>query len=136
LLVIVDPWLPPRAKAPDRDRLEALISLAAGVCRQWRRDAGARLALVVAGPKPLAIDGPPGPGTTERMLIALALEEGGEGGDIATPLGELSRAALVSPVLVLSSRADSPAVKAVGRILGRHVASANVGKPEAWYSLS
>jgi uncharacterized protein (DUF58 family) len=135
LLVIVDPWLPPRAKVPDRERLEAVVSLAAGVCRHWRREAGARLALVMAGPKPLAIDGPPGPGTTERMLIALALEEGGEATDLTKPLGELSRAALVSPVLVLSSRADSPAVKAAGRLLGRHVAYSHVGKPEAWFSL-
>jgi uncharacterized protein (DUF58 family) len=135
LLVIVDPWLPPRPKAPDRERLERLISLAAGVCRHWRREAGARLALDMAGPKALAIDGPPGPGTTERMLIALALEEGGEGSDVARPLGELSRAALVCPVLVLSSRADSPAVKAAGRLLGRHVAFSHVGKPEAWYAL-
>ena len=138
LLVVVDPWLPPRPKPADRERFEAVISLAAGLCRDWRREAGARLAMVLAGPKPLALDGPPGPGMTERFLIALALEEGGEAGNsatVSTLLGQLSRAALVAPVLVVSSRADSPLVAAVGRALGRNVAFAHVGKPERWYDL-
>src|SRR5262245_7551033 len=82
LLLVVDTWLPPRPKPADRVRLEAVLSLAAGICRDWRREAGARLAMVLAGPKPLALDGPPGPGVTERFLIALALEEGGESTDV------------------------------------------------------
>jgi uncharacterized protein (DUF58 family) len=135
LLVVVDPWLPTRPKADDVARLESLISLAAGVCREWRREAGARLAMVLAGPKPVALDGPPGPGLTERVLIALALETGGEPSDVTPLLGELSRAATAAPVLVLSSRSDSPVVSAVSRVLGRPVASAHVGRPEAWYQL-
>jgi uncharacterized protein (DUF58 family) len=135
LLVIVDPWLPMRPKQENLARLEQVLSLAAGVCRDWRRAAGARLALVIAGPKPRAVDGPPGPGMTEQQLVALAMEEGGEAGDAASALRELSRSALAAPALVLSSRPESPVVAAVGRALGRHVAFAFAGRKEAWFQL-
>jgi len=135
LLLVVDPWLPLRPKADDLARLESVISLAAGVCREWRREAGARLALVLGGPKPGAIDGPPGPAITERLLIALALESGGEAADLTGALNELSRSAVVAPILVVSSRAESPVVAAVARAVGRPVASAQVGRPETWYQL-
>src|SRR5205823_7415608 len=57
LVVVVDPWLPEHPTTADRDRLERVIALAAGVCNEWRREAGARMALVIAGPTPIAIDG-------------------------------------------------------------------------------
>jgi len=136
LLVVVDPWLPAKPKKADRDRLEMVISLAAGVCQEWRRAAGARLALVIAGPNPVAIDGPPGPAFTERQLTALALEPGGEPGDVAAALGQLSRAAVAVPALVLSSRADCPVANIVGRALGRAVALAQIGQPAGWYQLT
>jgi uncharacterized protein (DUF58 family) len=135
LLVIVDPWLPKKPRPADRHRFDALMSLAAGVCKEWRRGAGAKLAMVIAGPKPIALDGPPGPVTTERQLIALALEPGGEAGDVGPPLGELTRVALTAPALVLSNRADSPVAFAARQFLGRSVAFAHVGQPEAWYRL-
>lgn len=135
LLVIVDPWMPKRPKPADRKRLESLMALAAGICREWRRGAGAKLALVMAGPTPVAIDGPPGPATTERQLVALALEPGGEAGDVRVPLAELTRVALTAPALVLSTRPDSPVEAAAKRVLGRTVAFAHVGQAEAWYRL-
>ena len=103
--LLVDPWLPARPKPEDCARLEEVLSLAAGVCREWRRAAGARLALVFAGPKPRAVDGPPGPGMTENQLVALALEEGGEASDVSS-LRELSRSALAAPTLVIHGRLD------------------------------
>lgn len=136
LLLIVDPWLPARPKPADRDRLEAVISLAAGVCKEWRRQAGGRLALVIAGPKSVALDGPPGPGFTERQLTALALEPGGEPGDVVAALGQLSRAAVAVPALVLSSRADCPVAAIIGHALGRPVALAEVGRPAGWYQFT
>jgi uncharacterized protein (DUF58 family) len=135
LLLIVDPWLPKAAKPADRDRLESLMSLAAGLCKEWRREAGARLALVIAGPNPVALDGPPGPALTERLLIALAVEPGGEPGDVAKALNELPRATLAAPVLVVSTRALSPVVAAAARTLGRLVASTHMGRQETWYQL-
>ena len=79
-----------------------------------------------------ALDGPAGPAVTEQQLIALALEGGGEAGDLAAPLGQLSRPALAAPALVLSSRADSPAVATATDALGRRVAFTHVGRPEPW----
>lgn len=136
LLVVVDPWLPTKPKKADQDRLEMVISLAAGVCKEWRRASGARLALVIAGPSPVALDGPPGPAFTERQLTALAVEPGGEPGDVAAALGQLSKAALAVPALVLSSRSDCPVAHVVGRVLGRAVALAQIGQPAGWYQLT
>lgn len=133
LTLVVDPWLPARATDADRDRLEAVVSLAAGICREWRRGAGARLALVVAGPTPVTLDGPPGPAWTERQLVALAVTDGGESADPAGALGGMSRAALAAPVLVVSSRPESPVAAAVGQELGRGVAFAYVGRPAGWF---
>ena len=133
LLVIVDPWLPAKPKKSDRDALEAVIALAAGVCREWRRGPGARLALVIAGPDASAVDGPPGATTTEVQLIALAIARGGEPGDVNGALGTLSRAARAAPALVLSSRRSSPVAAAARQALGTNVAFAHVGQPEAWY---
>ncbi|MSR53079.1 MAG: DUF58 domain-containing protein [Gemmataceae bacterium] len=136
LVLVVDPWIPKKPTVKDRERLEAVMSLAAGVCKDWRRSAGARLALVIAGPNPVALDGPPGPATTERLLIALAVEEGGEAGNVSAALGELSRVARSAPVLLLSSRPTSPVVASVGSTLGRGVAFAHVGQAETWYQFA
>ncbi|MBO0697875.1 MAG: DUF58 domain-containing protein [Zavarzinella sp.] len=135
LLLVVDPWLPKAPKPADGDRLEALMSVAAGLCKEWRREAGARLALVIAGPNPVALDGPPGPGLTERLLIALAVEPGGEPGDVTRALNQLARVTLAAPALVVSTRAMSPVVAAVSRALGRLVASTHMGRQESWYQL-
>ncbi|HKB05433.1 MAG TPA: DUF58 domain-containing protein, partial [Gemmataceae bacterium] len=136
LLLVVEPWLPATTTVTDRDRLEAVISLAAGVCREWRLEPGARLALVIMGPKPVAFDSPAGPGGTERLLVALALQDGGTPPeDLTGILRSLNRAALTAPTLVLSSRADSPVPAAMGRALSRVVAFAHVGRSEGWYKL-
>jgi uncharacterized protein (DUF58 family) len=135
LLVVVDPWIPAKPKPMDRQRLEAAISLAAGIVREWRRGAGARLSLVLAGPKPVAVDGPSGTGMTEKQLVALALEPGGDGGDVATCLMSLSRTALSAPALVVSSRSHSPVVEQVRGVLGRSVAVCDVGRSESWFRL-
>lgn len=133
LLLVVDAWLPDRPTEPDRRRLEAVISLAAGVGKEWRRAAGARLALVIAGPTPTALDGPAGPIVTERLLTALAVEPGGPTGDVGPALGTLSRAALSVPALVLTARVDSPVARQVGQVLGRAVAVADVRRPAGWF---
>jgi uncharacterized protein (DUF58 family) len=135
LLLVVDAWLPSRPTEADRARLEATVSLAAGVCRAWRREVGARLALVLVGKMSGALDGQPGPGLTAQMLGALAVEVGGPASDIAGALGQLSRLALAAPVLVVTSRDASPLGVVVGRIVGRAVAVAHAGRPESWFQL-
>jgi uncharacterized protein (DUF58 family) len=136
VLLIVDPWLPKKPSEADRANLEAVISLAAGVCREWRRAAGARLALAVAGPTPWSLDGPPGPALTEQLLVGLALESGGVTGDVAAALGGLTRGAKAAPALVLSSRVDSPMPEAVSKVLGRKAAFVPIGPPAEWYQFT
>lgn len=136
VLLVVDPWLPAKPTEAERENLETVISLAAGICREWRREAGARLALVVAGPEPWSLDGPPGPALTERLLEGLALEPGGPVSDVSGALGELSRAAKSVPALVLSSRADSPVPEAVTSALGRKAAFVHMRQPADWYQLT
>ena len=135
LLLVVDPWLPPDPSADDRRRLEEVLSLAAGVCREWRRESGARLALVITGPVPTVVDGPPGTGVTERMLERLAVETGGPDSDVGLAMGELSRAARAAPALVVTARPDSPVPDGVGRTLGRPAAVCSVTRAEAWFQL-
>lgn len=135
LVLVVESWRPERPSAEDNKRLEAVISLAAGICREWRRQTGARLAMVLAGPTPLSLDGPAGAALTERQLVALALEPGGSPRDISSALGEISRSARAAPVLLISSRSASPLVETTGRSLGRGVAFANVERPEGWFQL-
>ncbi len=135
LLLVVEPWLPIVPTPADREAIERVISLAAGVVREWRREAGARLTLVLAGPTPAVLDGPPGSGLTERMLIALALEPGGPTGDMTVAIGSLSRAAFASPALVISTRADPPIRATIGGGLDRPVAIAHVGRTDAWYQM-
>lgn len=135
LLLVVDPWLPAKPKPADRQRLEAVISLAAGIVREWRRSSGARLSLVLSGPTPVSVDGQGGMTFTERQLVALAMEAGGESGDVATTIRNLPRSAQLSPALVLSSRSRSPVVDVVRNVLGRSVAFCDVTGPEGWFRL-
>lgn len=135
LLVVVDPWLPGTPDNRSIQLLETAISIAAGVVREWRRAAGARLAIVIAGPTPFVLDGPPGPGLTTQMLTALAVEPGGEPGDITNALGELSRTARSCPGLVISTRQNSPLAGSLANATGRTPSVVWAGQLESWFQL-
>jgi uncharacterized protein (DUF58 family) len=136
LLLVVDAWLPGRPTVADRVHLEAVISLAAGVCRAWRREPGARLAMILCGKSAaVALDGPPGTALTERMLAQLAIEDGGPSTEVATALKALTRPALAAPALVISSRDKSPLAAAMGQTVGRSVAVVCAGRPASWFQL-
>ena len=113
--------------------LELAISLAAGIVREWRRQAGARLTLVIAGLEPKALDGPPGPVITERQLELLALADGCEVPHVGSSLKYLTRQALAAPALVVSTRSDSSIPNEIMRTLGRSAALLAVDRPETWY---
>jgi uncharacterized protein (DUF58 family) len=63
---------PEPAPCPD---LEAVVSLAATVCAEWCRQRGDRLLLIVAGARPVVLDGLTGPEHGQRLLECLALLE-------------------------------------------------------------
>ena len=52
LVLVVEPWLPERPTAADRERLEAALSLAATIAVTWRRAFDTPVMVVVPGPDP------------------------------------------------------------------------------------
>ncbi|WP_157369271.1 DUF58 domain-containing protein [Zavarzinella formosa] len=133
LLLILDPIVLGNSAIEDMKALELAISLTAGIVREWRRQAGARLTLIVAGSDPKAIDGPPGPTITERQLEMLALTQPSGDPELGTALQTLSRQALAAPTLVVSTRSDSLIPHEIYRMLGRTAAFISVDCPESWF---
>ena len=133
LLLILDPIILPNSVEQDTKMLELAISLAAGIVREWRRQAGARLALIIAGHTPKALDGPPGPVITERQLELLAQTDGCGDPEAGSALKYLSRQALAAPTLIVSTRSDSLIPHEIMRTLGRNAALLAVDRPEGWY---
>ena len=133
LLLILDPLVVGNSRAADLKALELAVSLAAGIVREWRRQAGARLTLIVAGKEAKAVDGPPGPAITERQLELLAMTEACGDPELGTVLQTLTRQALAAPTLVVSTRADSLMPYEIHRLLGRTAAFLSVDRPEGWY---
>ena len=133
LILVVEPWLPPRPADADRARLEALVSLAATICKEWCRDSATRLTLIVSRPSPLILTASTGPEFALRTMKALAVE----GGHPAVPsekwLDQLPHASQSTPVLVLSSRAKSTLADEVSAYLGRAVAQAKAKEELSWY---
>ena len=133
LVLLVEPWLPENPGAADTDRLEAVISMAAGVCREWCREPGSRLTLVLARPEPVIVDGSTTMAHCLRTLEALALEPGGpaiEPGDWLLRMGRLA----ATPLLVLSSRERGDLADRLVGILGRPIARVQPGETPAWYN--
>ncbi|MEZ6141492.1 MAG: DUF58 domain-containing protein [Zavarzinella sp.] len=136
ILLIIEPYLQLPAEQPALEQLESLFSVAAGLTYEWRRPVGGALSLIIAGEKPVTIDGPPGPGMIPHMLRAMALEKGGPAGDITSALMELSRGALKSPVLVLTTHPQSPTAAAAQALLGRTVTVLTIDAQSDWFELS
>lgn len=134
LVLVVEPWLPDRAAAADLDRLEALVSLAAGVCREWCREPAARLTLVVSRPGPAVLAGGSGTAFATRAMETLAVEEGHPAVPAAKWLDRLPRAAHATPVLVLTTRPAGALADEVAGFLGRPVARLRAGDCVPWYT--
>lgn len=133
LMLILDPKVSEPPSSEDLKMLELAISLAAGIVREWRRQAGARLTLIVAGMEPQALDGPPGPVITERQLELLALAEGCDKPHLGSTLRYITRQALAAPAMIVSTRSDSTIPGEIMRSLGRSAALLAVDRPETWY---
>jgi uncharacterized protein (DUF58 family) len=101
--------------------IEAAVSLAATVCREWCRQKGDRMVLAVAGSEPAVLAGVTGETLTFRLLECLAVQQAA-GADRAALLARLSGSPLPrAAVLLVTVRADGFADELAGR-LGRRVA--------------
>ena len=133
LVLVVEPWLPENPSAIDTVRLEAAISMAAGICREWCRELGSRLTLVLARPEPVIVDGSTTAAHSLRTLEALALEPGGQAIEPADWLLRMGRLA-ATPLLVLSSRERGDLADRLVAMLGRPVARVQPGEQPPWYN--
>jgi hypothetical protein len=87
--------------------LEAAISFAATVCWEWRRHAGNRFVLGVAGKAPLVLDGTASRQHALRLLESLAVQEPHQKGDDLSIVNLLSRVLMPpAPMLLVSARAN------------------------------
>jgi len=134
LILIVEPWLPARPSDAERARLEALMSMAATICREWCRDLTNRLTLIVVTPTVACLQSSTGPEFALRALEALAVSEGHPGKPSGKWLDQLPHFSQAAPVLALSSRPNSPIAAETAGYIGRGVASAHPGENPPWYT--
>jgi uncharacterized protein (DUF58 family) len=76
LVLVVEPWLPDEPAPPAQARLEAAISMAATLCREWCRDREARLTVVVSRPQAAFLPAGSGSDFALRAIELLAVQEG------------------------------------------------------------
>ncbi len=130
LLLVVEPWLPAGGTAADAASLEASLSLAATLVRDWCQVAGTRVTLCVAGDEALTRSSLPTQAAARYLLSPLAGVAGTARPAVPTDLGG---GAARSARVVVSSRPNSPLAAALGRAAGRPFAAAAPADRPAWY---
>lgn len=105
--------------------LEALLSLAATICREWFRHPANKLTLIIARDHIETLTGKTDPETARRYLDRLAVEQGGEAADLQGLLEAVTAVILgrAVPVLYLTSEHQP---QREGQAVGRLV------RPIAW----
>lgn len=149
LVLILDPWLPPARESEvwTRDReeddllpsitpysslaLELAVRLAATVCWEWCRNPGARLALAIAGPRPVVQVAETGMNHVIPLLESLALVRGHPQPDLSRLITLLTQTPLpAGPVLLVSTR-SAGWDRALADALHRLVTLLDVSQPLA-----
>ena len=134
LILIVEPWLPSAANAKDRNRFEALLSLAASVCKEWSRDSAARLTLVIPCSETVILPAGSGSEFALRTMEALAIAEGDPSAiAMETWIDRLPHCSSSVPVLVLSNRPSTAQADEIAGHFGRPVARAGPYEELDWY---
>jgi uncharacterized protein (DUF58 family) len=134
LVLVVEPWLPEGGGSDtQRERLEQVISLAATICREWCREAGGRMILVVASAEPIIMEGATGAEHALRTMQALAVQMGSPALRNTAWVAKLSRSVLSIPMLVLSSTDSFGLAGLIGAMASRAIASVEVFEPIGWY---
>ena len=132
LLLVVDPWLPAHANRADHQALEAALSLAATVVREWCRTVETRVTLVVVDGETAVRRGPPSEPFARHALTLLA-DCAGTSAPRPIPPEILGRAPGGAVRVVVSSRSHSPLAASLGRSTGRPFASLDPSAPPFWY---
>jgi uncharacterized protein (DUF58 family) len=134
LVLIVEPWVParpapgPQAASSDvgDQRVEEAISLAATICWEWCRQAGARFVLAVAGADPVIMEGITGRELALGLLECLAVQAACAEPATAALADRLAARALPSgPALLVSTRGSAFA-ETLGVGLHRPIAALDV----------
>ena len=134
LILVVEPWLPARPAADDRDRLEAAISLAASVVWAWcHGDEAPAVTVVLAGPGGGVSAGRAGEGFARQALTLLA-GAGGSPDPRAVPAGVLRKRSSRCARVLVSSRPDSPLAGDLLSRTGLPFVPLAPGGPVAWYT--
>jgi uncharacterized protein (DUF58 family) len=133
LVLVVEPWLPANATVADRERLEAVISLAGTIVRDWCRDFTARMSLIVNAAKPVIFENGTGNEFALHLLEALATELGMSESASIDWLQTVRRGVSTAPFLVITSKADSALPAALSGELGRAVATLEARELPHWY---
>ncbi len=135
IVVIVEPWLPAEPTHADRERLEALISLAGTIVREWCREPSARLTLIVMADNPTILENGTGSDFVLHALELLAVEKGRSAANDFSCLQVVNRNVRGAPIMVISSKTDSVLADSICCELGRPVAQINASQLPSWYAL-
>lgn len=133
LVLIVEPWLPDQAAPQSQARLEAVISMAATLCRNWCRELQARLTLIVSRPNAVFLSAGSGSEYALRAIELLAVQEGGPAERADRWIDRIQHVKATTAVLVLTSRPSSPLIQEIAFVLGRPVACVDAEEVVPWY---
>jgi uncharacterized protein (DUF58 family) len=127
LTVVVDPFVGHAAA----ESFEETLSLAATICRLWCRRVENRLALVVAAPTPIIVDGPSSHIHERRVLDRLAMVQPGANSDPHTLRRSLTTSRLPQAAVVLIAVDGSALIEVVRRALKQSVFSLDASRAAA-----
>ena len=116
------------------ERHDALMSLAASVCRDWCREANLRFTMIIARPSPIVLMGRTRAEAAIGWMEPLAREQGGVSISGAEVMEHFPGAWQSTPVLVLTAHPQSTLVAQLEQRTGRPVPSVRVDELPEWYS--
>jgi uncharacterized protein (DUF58 family) len=133
LILVVEPFLASAGRTEQqKEHIEQLISLAATICREWCREPGGKLILVITGAETVIMEGGTSPEHARRTMEALAVQTGTPVQGVTDWLEKLCQSVSI-PMLALSSASSMTFARAIANSAGRAVASVEVDRPIPWY---
>ncbi|MGE5192824.1 MAG: DUF58 domain-containing protein [Deltaproteobacteria bacterium] len=109
VLLVVDLWLPARAKAEELERAELAVSFAASICVEQMQFADSAVDLLLCGTGTSRVVGPAGARSIDGLLEELAVVQGGPAERLAAALREAAADSMpqVRKVLITTRSRDT-----------------------------